>query len=514
MSAERLSMRKIKEILRLKFELGLDNRQIAKCCNVSHVSVGNYLVRFNRTGLGWPLPEEMDDGRLEGLLFGSKGSFAKRKRPLPDMEYTHRELKRKGVTLQLLWEEYKQAHPEGYQYSQFCEHYKRWAKTLDVCLRQEYRAGERMFVDYAGQTLPLGDPSTEETRQAHLFVAVLGASNYTYAEATLTENLFDWISGHIHAYEYFGGVPQITIPDNCKTAISRACRYEPDLNPTYQDMAHHYGTAVIPTRPAKPRDKAKVEAGVLIAERWILASLRHQRFFSLAELNQAIRVLLERLNRRQFKKLPTSRLDLFSQIDRPALRPLPGDRYEFAEWKQARVNIDYHIEADKHYYSVPYQLVHQGVELRMTGRTVEIFHKGRRVASHPRSHQKGGYTTIGAHRPKSHQRYLEWTPGRLVRWAQTIGENCGRAVQKILATKPHPEQGYRSCLGLLRLARGYGEARLEAACQRALLLDVCSYQSIKSILQTRMEGEPLSETEPQPLIYTHDNVRGQTYYEN
>jgi transposase len=371
-----------------------------------------------------------------------------------------------------------------------------------------------MFVDYAGQTLPLGDPSTEETRQAHLFVAVLGASNYTYAEATLTENLFDWISGHIHAYEYFGGVPQITIPDNCKTAISRACRYEPDLNPTYQDMAHHYGTAVIPTRPAKPRDKAKVEAGVLIAERWILASLRHQRFFSLAELNQAIRVLLERLNRRQFKKLPTSRLDLFSQIDRPALRPLPGDRYEFAEWKQARVNIDYHIEADKHYYSVPYQLVHQGVELRMTGRTVEIFHKGRRVTSHPRSHQKGGYTTIGAHRPKSHQRYLEWTPGRLVRWAQAIGGNCGRAVQKILETKPHPEQGYRSCLGLLRLARGYGEARLEAACQRALLLDVCSYQSIKSILQTRMDREPLSETEPQPLIYTHDNVRGQTYYEN
>lgn len=504
-------MRKIREVLRLKLELGLGNRQVAASCNISHVSVGNYVTRFEQAGLPWPLPPEVDDGRLSELLFGHSAE-PRTSRPLPDMPYLHRELRRKHVTLQRLWEEYRETHPDGYRYSQFCERYHQWARSLDTCLRQEYRAGEKLFTDYAGPTIPLEDPGTGEVREAHLFVAVLGASNYTYAEATLTEQLPDWINAHVHAYEYLGGVPAITTPDNCKTAVSRACRYEPDLNPTYQDMARHYGTAVIPARPAKPRDKAKVEAGVLIAERWIMAALRHQTFFGLAELNRAIRVLLEKLNHRPFKKLPGSRAEMFREIDAPALLPLPLVPYEFAEWKKARVNIDYHVEVDRHYYSVPYRLIHQQVEVRLTAHTLEILHKGQRVAAHQRSYQKGKPTTVEAHRPKAHQRYLEWTPGRLIRWAGTVGENCAQVVQRILESKPHPEQGFRSCLGIMRLAKGYEPFRMEAACRRALALDVCSYRSLKSILETKMDTQPLPHTEPVGEALRHGNVRGQGYF--
>jgi transposase len=504
-------MRKIREVLRLKLELGLGNRQVAASCSVSHVSVGNYVARFEQAGLRWPLPPEVDDGRLSELLFGAS-SILRASRPLPDMLYLHRELRRKHVTLQRLWEEYRESHPDGYRYSQFCEHYHRWAKSLDVCLRQEYRGGERLFTDYAGPTLPLVDPATGEVREAHLFVAVLGASNYTYAEATLTEQLPDWIDAHVHAYEYFGGVPAITTPDNCKPAVSRACRYEPDLNPTYQDMARHYGTAVIPARPAKPRDKAKVEAGVLIAERWIMAALRHQTFFSLADLNRAVRALLEKLNHRPFKKLPGSRAELFREVDAPALLPLPSAPYEFAAWKKARVNIDYHVEVDRHYYSVPYRLVRQEVEVRLTARTVEVFHKGQRVAAHPRDSLQGKATTLAAHMPKAHQRHLAWTPGRLIRWAGTVGENCALVVQRILESKPHPEQGFRSCLGIMRLAKGYEPARVEAACRRALTLDVCSYRSLKSILETKLDTQPLLLIEPGGASLRHGNVRGQGYF--
>ena len=509
-------MRKLKEVLRLRFDKGLAYRQIARSCSVSASTAREYVNRAESAGLGWPLPEGLNERQLDERLFpGSPRGEPTLRRPLPDLPGIHRELRRKSVTLQLLWEEYKEAHPDGYEYSQFCERYRRWAKTVDVCLRQRYRAGEKMFVDFAGQTLPVTDPETGVVRQVQLFVAVLGASSHTFAEARETQQLPDWIEAHIHAFEFFGGVARITVPDNPKPAVTLPCRYEPELNPTYQEMAEHYGTAVIPARVRKPRDKAKVEAGVLLAERWVIAVLRHRTFFGLGELNQAIRELLVRLNERPFKKMPGSRAELFRSLDAPALGSLPSTRYEFADWERAGVNIDYHIhvKADDHYYSVPYTLVQQRVEVRLRARTVEVFFRGNRVALHRRSKVRGGFTTLDEHRPKSHRRYLEWTPGRIIDWAAKVGPRCAEAVERILASKPHPEQGFRSCLGLIRLAGDYGHARMEAACQRALALDICSYRRIKSMLKTKRESCPLPDTsacKPRPNKASY--IRGANYY--
>ncbi|OIJ73042.1 MAG: integrase [Deltaproteobacteria bacterium GWC2_55_46] len=515
MPNERLSMRKIREILRLKWELKLRNRQVSRSCAVSHNTVREYVFRATQAGLSWPLPAEMDDGALERLLFPAPVKVAAEDRNMPAMEYLRKELGRKHVTLMLLWQEYKEGNPEGYQYSQFCEIYRRWTGKLDVVLRQEHRAGEKLFVDYAGSTIPVVDRMTGEITKAELFVAVLGASNYTYAEATSSQSLHNWISSHIRAFEYFGGATDIVVPDNLKSGVTKACRYEPDLNPTYHEMAVHYGTTVMPARAGKPRDKAKVEAGVLIAERWILAALRNRTFFSISDVNEAICELLERLNGRKFKKLDTCRRDLFETLDKPVLKPLPAERYEYAEWKRSRVNIDYHIEVDAHYYSVPYQLIHKEVEVRLNPSTVEVIFGGRRVASHQRSYKKGGFTTTTEHRPKSHQKHLEWTPSRIIRWAESIGPCTAEVVKTIMESKPHPEQGYRSCLGILRLGKRYSEARLEAACQRALTFKTCSYRSMDSILKTGLDkqmpmmAEDKKKTVPAPV---HQNIRGGNYY--
>ncbi|MEW6439287.1 MAG: IS21 family transposase, partial [Pseudomonadota bacterium] len=390
----------------------------------------------------------------------------------------HRELRRKGVTLQLLWQEYKQDHPDGYQYSQFCEHYRRWRRTIDITMRQEHRAGEKLFVDWAGQTVGVVDSATGEIRQAYIFVAVLGASNYTYAEASWTQDLASWIAAHTRAFEFFGGTPAIIVPDNLTTGVSRPCRYEPDINPAYHDLAQHYGTVVIPARVRKPKDKAKVENGVLQVSRSILAELRNRTFFSLSELNQAIREGLETLNYRPFQKLEGSRYSHYISLDRPALKPLPTERYEFAQWKKARVNIDYHIEVDANYYSVPYQLIRRQVDVRLTSTTVEVLYKGKRVASHGRLYDKGRYSTVFEHRPPAHQKYLQWTPERLINWANTIGPDTAQMVQTIMRRRPVPEQGFRSCLGLFRLGKRYSPERLEAACARALALGAYSYKSV------------------------------------
>ena len=505
-------MRKIREVLRLKFELKLDNRQIAASCRISHVTVGKYLSRFASAGLSWPLPEEMDDGQIKQRLFGGAESSREPARALPDMEKMHREMRRKGVTLQLLWQEYREAEPEGYAYTQFCEYYHRFKNRLHPTLRQEYRAGERMFVDYAGQTIPIHDAATGLVTPAELFVATLGASNYTYAEATLSQQLEDWIGAHVRALEFFGGSTQLTIPDNLKSGVSRACLYDPDVNPTYQDWAAHYGTAILPARPRKARDKAKVESAVLIAERWIIAVLRHRKFFSLAELNAAIRVLLEKFNNRRFKKLSGTRAEWFRDLDAPALNALPATPYEVARWLKAGVNIDYHVQVAGHNYSVPYQLIKEKVEVRLTATTVELIYRGRRVAAHARSFVKNGYTTIPEHRPKAHQRHLEWTPGRIINWAGTVGEHCAADVRWIIESKPHPEQGYRSCLGLLRLSESYGNERVEAACRRALKFQTYTYRSIKSILAAKLDAQPLTQDEPSPPAIEHENVRGRHYY--
>lgn len=512
MAAERLSMRTTREILRLKWACQRSNREIAQSCGLARSTVADCLRRAADAGLTWPLPAELDDGTLEARLYRPPGRPAAA-RPLPDWADVHQELRRPGVTLQLLWHEYKAVQPTGLQYSQFCVHYRQWARTLDVCLRQEHRAGEKLFVDYAGQSLYLTDPQTGARIPTALFVAVLGASNYTYAEATRAADLPSWIMSHVRALEYLGGVPAALIPDNHKGAVLHPDRYEPDLHPTYLDLATHYGTVILPARVRRPRDKAKVETGVLVVERWICAALRNRTFFTLAELNAAIWELLARLNARRFRKLPTSRRALFETLDRPALRPLPATRYVFAEWKRAGVNIDYHVAVAGHYYSVPYQLVQQEVEVRLSATMVELLYKGQRVASHVRSYRQGGFTTEPAHRPKAHQAYLAWTPSRLVHWAETIGGATAQLVAAILASRPHPEQGYRSCLGLLRLGKQYPPARLEAACARALAIRATSYKSVQSILRTGLDQQPMPPAAPTPARgIAHANVRGAAYY--
>lgn len=507
-------MRKVREVLRLRWECGLSTRQIARSSGIGRTTVGEYLSRAKAAGLGWPLPEGLKDADLERQLFPAPPVVSIADRPMPDWAWVHQELKRKGVTLQLLWQEYKAGCPEdGFQYSWFCKTYRAWAGLLDLSMRQEHRAGEKLFVDYAGQTVPVVDPGSGEIREAQIFVAVLGASSYTFAEATWTQSLPDWIGSHIRAFEFLGGVTEITVPDNLKAAVIRPHLYEPDLNVTYQDFAAHYGTAIIPARVRRPRDKAKVETAVQLVERWILACLRHRTFFSLDELNEAIAELLERLNDKPFQKLPGCRRTVFEQLDRPALRPLPPTRYEFAEWKRATVHIDYHIEVDRHYYSVPYQLVKRKLDVRFTRTTVEIFQHGNRVASHRRSFQRGRFTTIREHMPPSHRHYADWTPERLIRWAGKVGVATRTVVEKILASRPHPQQGFRACLGILNLTRKYGDDRLEAACRRANQIGARSCKSIASILEKGLDSQPLPDPgRRRSTPPAHDNLRGAEYY--
>lgn len=508
-------MRKTKEVLRLHFELRLGQRDIARACSISQGAVHNYLKKAAAAGIRWPIPEGWDEQRIEEALFGERRPIDRsRERALPDFPSLHEEFQRHPhLTLQLAWEEYRQVHPEGYGYSRFCELYQRWRGEQDVVLRQEHKPGEKGFVDWAGATIPVHDPVTGEIWPASLFVMVLGASSYTYAEATRDQQLTAWISAHIHAFEYFAGVPRLLVPDNPRTGISRACRYDPDLNPTYQEMAMHYGVGVVPARPYRPRDKAKVEVGVQIAERWIVAALRHQTFFRLADLNRAIGELLERLNQRPFRKREGSRASVFAAVERSALRPLPAERFDMSQWSYARVNIDYHIAFDANFYSVPYTLVQERVEVRATPTTVEIFHKGQRVASHLRSHGRERAITQREHRPKSHQAHLEWTPSRMVNGAKQIGPNTARLFERILAEKPHPEMGYRSCLGIIRLAEQYSSTRMEAAADRALRTGACRYQSVKSILKNSLDQQPLTELPLHPLPPSHDNIRGAEYFE-
>ena len=511
MPANRLSMRKIKEVLRLKWANNLSDRKIAQSCNISRPAVVQYIERATEAGLSWPLPDTLKDEELERLLFpGIRRPSTDR--VSPDWLKTHQELQKKNVTLFLLWQEYREQHPKGYQYSWFCDQYRSWLGQRDLSMRQTHHAGEKLFVDYAGHTLPVIDPRTGEIRSTQIFVAVLGASNYTYAEATWTQALPDWIGSHQRCFRFLGGLPALVVPDNLRSGVSKAHRYEPDLNPTYLEMATHYGIAIVPARVRKPKDKAKAEVGVQIVERWILASLRHQQFFSLSDLNQAIQGLVLKLNQRPFKKLPGSRSELFLSLDKPVLKALPIAPYVYAEWKLVRVHIDYHVEIDGHYYSVPYRLVKQQLDARMTENTIEIFSKGERVASHLRSRVKGHHTTLNAHRPEAHQHYGDWSPERFIKWAEKKGSSTRQVISVVLQKHHHPEQSYRSCLGILRLAKTYSDTRLEAACKRALLLGTCRYKSIESILKHGLDSQPVEVEEVSELPQQHENVRGSTYY--
>ena len=514
MSRKKLSMRKVSEAARLK-SLGLSNRKIAKSCGIARSTVADYLARLDKACLSWPFPPDLTEEALNTRLFtGPEFRGPDQNRPVPEWAHIHKELHRKAVTKQLLWEEYLESYPDGYRYSQFCERYRRWSKTIDVCMRQTYRAGEKLFVDYAGMTIPVTNPETGEIQRAQIFVATLGASHYIYCEATWTQQLPDWIGSHCRAYEYLGGVTEIASPDNLKSGVTRACRYDPDVNKTYADMARHYDTAVIPRRPRKPRDGAKVETGVQIIERQVLARLRDRTFFSLAELNQAIKDLTEQVNNRPFQKLDYTRLELFNELDKPALKPLPLSRYEFADFLTPTVNIDYHIEIKGHYYSVPCELRGQKLDVRLTVRMLEVLHKNRRVTSHVRDDRKGKYSTKAEHMPKAHREHAKWTPSRIIQWARKIGPSCAACAEHIIEARMHPEQGYRACLGIVRLSKSYESSRVEAACRRALALDVCSYQSIKSILKTEKDREPLPGDEPVVSVCNeyHLNVRGAHYY--
>ena len=512
MARKPIPMRYVRDILRLKHQNQLSVREIAGSCGLPPSTVGDYLLRAQAAGLTWPLPEGLDEPELMEQLMKPEASPPKAPpgKPLPDWAVIHEQLRRKGVTLQLLWQEYRQAHPEGYQRSQFCQLYHQWAATLDPVLRQVYEPGQKMFVDWAGLKIPVYH-SDGSTSDASLFVAVLGYSNKTYAEAFPNEQLEQWIKGHGQALQYFGGSSRIWVPDNTKTAVTRPCRYEPQLHRIYEEMAEHFGAVVIPARIKKPRDKAKVETGVQIAERQLLAPLRDRRFFSVGELNQTLRPLLDKLNAQPFQKLEGSRNTWFEAEEKAALLPLPPTPFELATWTKGKVNIDYHLKVGEHFYSVPYQLVHQELEARATATTVEIFHQGKRVAAHVRSYSPGKFTSLEEHRPKSHQRYLQWTPSRLIDWASKTGPQCSLVVERILKEKPHPEMGYRSCMGIIQLGKGVGPQRLEAACARALRFNTCSYHSIKSILENGLDRQ---DNEPElPLCSPdHPNVRGQAYY--
>ena len=509
MGARRLSMRKLREILRLKYSRRMGHRAIARACGVGVGTVSEYVSRARRAGLSWPLPPDLDDGTLEVRLFAAPAP--QRERIRPDVARIHQELKRTGVTLQLLWEEYLEVHAQGYRYSQFCEIYRRWAKKLKPSMRQVHRAGEKTFIDFSGKQPHIVDRRTGEQIPVELFVAVLGASNLTYAEATASQKLPCWVGAHTRMVDYFGGSTEIWVPDQLKSGVSRSCRYEPGINRTYQDLAEHYSAVVIPARPAKPKDKAKIESTVLVTQRGILARLRDQTFFSIAELNQAIWKLLEELNDRPMQKLGVSRRQLYERLDKPALKSLPTERYETAEWKRCRVNIDYHVEVERHYYSVPHQLLREHVEARYTTSIVEIYYKGKRITSHRRRYDRRP-STRAEHMPRSHRAHAEWTPSRLIRWASKNGPATGRLVAEILCGRPHPEQGYRACLGIMRLGRRYGVERLEAASLRAEHLRSYSYRTVKNILSSSQDRLPFDESEVQSTTPVHANIRGASYY--
>ena len=505
-------MRKIKEILRLRFECGLSEREVGRAVNAASSTVHDCLSRAKDAGLSWPLPDGVGDEELNKRLYVQAERPAVESAAVPDWKSVRSELSGKGVTRLLLWQEYAKQHPEGYSYSRYCELYREWARQLDPRMRQDHKAGERAFIDYTGLKCRYIDAETGEEREASLFVATLGASSYTYCEAQSSEDLGNWISGHMNAFSYWNGIPEILVPDNLKTGVTSPCRYEPDLNPTYHELAKHYGVAVIPARVRKPRDKSKVETAVQVVERWVMAPLRHELVVGLGALNAALRARLEDLNDRTMPHLGKSRRELFEELDKPALKPLPERPFEEGVWKTAKVNIDYHVQYDWHFYSVPYELIHQTVEVHATARTVELFHNGLRVASHCRSRRRGGHTTTRAHMPESHRQHVEWTPERIVRWAENLGPNTGRLIKAVMVAREHPQQGFRSCMGIMRLARKHSDTRLEAAAGRALHYNLLSYKGVKRILDSGLDAVAVdAEPEPSPMP-AHANVRGGAYY--
>lgn len=508
----RVNMKNVREIIRLIQEGNLSNRQIAQSCRCSPTTVAAIKERYEGTDLpSWPQLALIDDNELECKLYESEPE-SDDKTDIP-YEHIHLELKKKGVTMQLLWQEYKETCPNGLMYSQFCERYRKWRKLQNVSMNQIHKAGEKTFVDWVGPNMEVIDRNTGEVFNAYIFVGTLGASELIYAEATPSMELSHWINCHVHMFEYFQGVTEILIPDNTKTAVKKPSYYEPVLQQAYQEMASHYGTVVIPARVRKPKDKSLGELAVLIIERSIMAKLRNRKFFSYYELNQAIRKELKEINNKPFQKMEGSRRIWYETIDKPALRPLPVSPYEFAEWKKARVNIDYHVEFEGNFYSTPYQLVGQQVDIRITSKVVEVLFKNKRVGLHTRAIKgKRLYITDPSHRHPKHQEQSSWPPERLINWGKSIGDNTGRFIEVLISRKVHPEQAYRACMGVFRLAEKYTKERLEKACARALSCGAISYQNVSTILQNGLDQLPLQEPEKSVPPIIHDNIRGIQYY--
>jgi len=503
-------MRKIREIARLRLGLGYSERKTAESCSLGKATVGDCVRRLVKAGLSWPLPDGLDDSVLEARLYAPPAANVARG-PTPDWALASLELRRKGVTRQLLWQEYIEQNPGGLSYSRYCELYFAYLKKARLSMRQHHVAGEKLFVDFAGSTVAVHDPRTGVVRQTQVFVAVWGASNYTYAEATWSQDLPSWTSCHVNAFEFFGCVPEILVPDNLRSGVTLPCRYDPDINETYGELARHYGCAIIPARKRKPKDKAKVEVGVQLVTRWIIAALRHRRFFSLDELNEAIAELLARLNAKPFQKLPGCRESVFARLDKPSAQVLPAQRYVYAEVMKATVNIDYHVALDDHFYSVPFSLRGEKIRARLTATTVEILFKSSRIYTHVRSYKKWDFTTIPEHLPKAHRAHVEWTPTRIIDWAAKSGRNTATLVEKIIAERAHPEQGYRAALGIIRLGERYGKDRLEAAATRALAFGAHRYRYVRTILERQLDRAGPPPAPPSAPI-VHENIRGGNYY--
>ena len=511
MPTNRITMRRIRDTLRLHLQAGLSYNEIARTLKISKSVVGKYVSLARAADVDWDLAQSLTDEALEGRLY--RAAVPRSSHQLaPDYALVHQELKRAGVTLQLLWEEYARDNALAYKYTSFCIKYRAFAQSLKRSMRQIHIGGEKLFVDYAGQTVALIDAGSGEITAAQIFVATLGASNYTFACATARQTTADWIGAQVRALEFFGGVPRLVVPDQTRALIKYPDRYDPEPNRTYEEFATHYGCALLAARPAHPRDKPKVEGAVLLVERWILARLRNRQFFSLGELDGAVAELIIELNQRPFKKLPGCRKSAFDELDAPALKALPSTRYEISRWKSAIVNIDYHVEFDAHYYSVPHALVRMTVELRVTDNLVECFHANQRVACHALSHKRGHHTTIAEHMPASHRAHLQWTPQKLIDWGLRIGVSTAAVVTWQLENRPHPEQGYRACLGLQRLARQYTPARLEAACTRALAIHSLTFRSVDSILKKGLDRQPSLLPAKTAALVDHENVRGPDYF--
>ena len=506
-----LSMRQLRHLLRLHHG-GVSAREMGRLLGVARSTIQDNLKRAAAAGLAWPLADDVTDEVLEQRLFGGAGApTGQRRRVEPDWAALARELKRPGVTMMILWEEYREINQDAYGYSRFCDLLRGFERRLSPVMRQHHVAGEKAFVDYSGKRIAIVDPETGEIHEAEIFVGVLGASNLTYAEATWTQQLPDWTGAHVRMFRFFNGAPKLLVPDNLKSGVNKASFYDPEINRTYGAMAAHYSVGILPARPHKPRDKAKVEAGVRFAQSYILGRLRAQTFFSLAECNEAIKLVMQRMNERAMRHLGVSRRELFEKIEREALNGLPTEDWEFAEWRRARVNLDYHIDVHDFLYSVPHTLIRAEVEVRVTERIVEIFHRGQRVGVHERRYMGRKHGTDPDHMPSTHRFYAEWTPDRFRRWAGKIGPNTEALISAVLASRKHPEQGFRTCLGVLRSYRGLDASRVEAVSARALELGVLNCKGVASLLARKPDSVAAKDSPPATL-FEHANLRGPRYY--